>query len=218
VPRPRRSTVVPLVLILVVLGAATVVLAVGGGSSRNPRLPGNAKEAAPARGFMGETLKPVKQAPAIRLRNYLGQPVSLSQYRGKAVLVTFLYVHCPDVCPAIASGLRVVRKQLGGEASKLQIVAVSVDPRGDRPSSIARFLAQRRMTGQMQYLVGSAGELAPVWKAWNVGSQQDSSDPQFVAHSALVYGVSASGKLMTIYSADFSPAEIEHDVPKLAAS
>ena len=70
----------------------------------------------------------------------------------------------------------------------------------------------------MQYLVGSAAQLAPVWKAWNVGSQRDSTNPEFVAHSALVYGVSGSGKLMTIYPSNFKPADIEHDVPKLAAS
>jgi protein SCO1/2 len=215
--RIGRSAVVPLVLVLVVLGAATAVLAIGSSSS-GTKLPGNAKKVAPADGFVGSTLTPVTQAPPISLRNYLGKPVTLAQYRGKAVLVTFLYVHCPDVCPAIASALRVARQQLGPEASKLQIVAVSVDPRGDKPSSVARFLDQRRMTGQMQYLVGSAGQLAPVWKAWNVGSQQDAANPELVAHTALVYGVSASGKLMTIYPANFKPADIVHDVPKLAAS
>jgi protein SCO1 len=215
--RIGRSAVVPLVLVLVVAGAATTVLAIGGSGS-NPKLPGNVRKVAPADGFVGARISPVRPAPPIRLRNHLGRPVSLSQYRGKAVLVTFLYVHCPDVCPAIASALRVVRQQLGREASKVQIVAVSVDPRGDKPSSVARFLAQRRMTGQMQYLVGSAGQLAPVWKAWNVGSQKDSANPEFVAHTALIYGISGSGKLMTIYPANFKPADIEHDVPKLAAS
>jgi len=215
--RIGRSALVPFVLVLVVAGAATAVLAIGNSGS-SPKLPGNAKKEAPANGFVGGTLTPVRQAPPIRLRNYRGQPVNLGQYRGKAVLVTFLYVHCPDVCPAIASALRVVRQQLGPEDSKVQIVAVSVDPRGDKPSSVARFLSQRRMTGQMQYLVGSAAQLAPVWKAWNVGSQRDSTNPEFVAHSALVYGVSGSGKLMTIYPSNFKPADIEHDVPKLAAS
>jgi protein SCO1 len=214
--RIGRSAVVPLVLVLVVAGAATAVLALGNGSKT--KLPGNVTRQKPADGFVGATLSPVRQAPPIRLRNYLGRPVSLSQYRGKAVLVTFLYVHCPDVCPAIASALRVARQKLGPERSKVQIVAVSVDPRGDKPSSVARFLAQRGMTGQMQYLVGSAGQLAPVWSAWNVGSQKDASNPEFVAHTALVYGVSGSGKLMTIYPANFKPADIVHDVPKLAAS
>ncbi|HEY7633334.1 MAG TPA: SCO family protein [Thermoleophilaceae bacterium] len=214
--RLSRATVVPLVLVLVVAGAATAVLAIG--SSGSNKLPNNVKKEAPANGFVGATLSPIRQAPPIALRNYLGKPVSLAAYRGKAVLVTFLYVHCPDVCPAIASALRVVRQQLGPEDSKMQIIAVSVDPHGDKPSSVARFLAQRRMTGQMQYLVGSAKQLVPVWKAWNVGSQQDSSNPEFVAHTALVYGVSGSGKLTTIYPANFKPAEIVHDVPKLAAS
>jgi protein SCO1/2 len=216
-PRMSRATVVPLVLVLVVVGAATAVLAVGSGSSK-PKLPNNAQKTAPADGFRGATLTPIKAAPSISLDNYLGKRVTLSQYRGKAVLVTFLYVHCPDVCPAIASALRVVHQQLGPEASKVQMIAVSVDPRGDKPSSVARFLSQRGMTGKMQYLVGSSKQLVPVWKAWNVGSQQDASNPEFVAHTALVYGVSGSGKLMTIYPSNFKPADIEHDVPKLAAS
>jgi protein SCO1/2 len=212
-----RSPAVPLVLVLVVAGAAIAVLAIGNGKSSDT-LPGNAKKQAPADGYRGSLLSPVRAAPPINLRNYLGKPVSLTQYRGKAVLVTFLYVHCPDVCPAIASALRVVDQQLGPAAKKVQMVAVSVDPRGDKPSSVARFLAQRRMTGRMQYLVGSAKQLVPVWKAWNVGSQQDASNPEFVAHTALVYGVSGSGKLTTIYPSNFKPADIEHDVPKLAAS
>lgn len=216
-PRMSRATVVPLVLVLVVAGAATAVLAVGS-SGGSDKLPNNVKKQAPADGFVGATLTPVRQAPPIALRNYLGKPVTLAQYRGKAVLVTFLYVHCPDVCPAIASALRVVRQELGPEKSKVQIIAVSVDPHGDKPSSVARFLQQRGMTGQMQYLIGPGKQLAPIWKAWNVGSQQDTSNPEFVAHTALVYGVTGSGKLMTIYPANFKPAEIVHDVPKLAAS
>jgi cytochrome oxidase Cu insertion factor (SCO1/SenC/PrrC family) len=100
----------------------------------------------------------------------------------------------------------------------MQIIAVSVDPRGDKSSSVARFLRQRGMTGQMQYLVGSAKQLVPVWASWNVGSKQDSTNPEFVAHTALVYGVSGSGKLRTIYPANFKPSEIVHDVPMLATS
>ncbi|HEY2601293.1 MAG TPA: SCO family protein [Thermoleophilaceae bacterium] len=215
--RIGRSALVPLVLVLVVAGAATAVLAIGS-SGGGTKLPGNAKKQAPAGGFRGATITPVQQAPPIALHNYLGKPVSLSQYRGKAVLVTFLYVHCPDVCPAIASALRVVRQKLGPEKSKMQIIAVSVDPRGDKPSSVARFLDQRRMTGQMQYLVGSSKQLVPVWQAWNVGSQRDASNPEFVAHTALIYGISGSGKLRTIYPANFKPADIVHDVPQLASS
>jgi protein SCO1 len=214
--RIRRSTLVPILLVLLVAGVASVALALGSGGGT--KLPGNAKRAAPAGGFRGATITPLRQAPPISLQNYLGQPVNSARYRGKAVLVTFLYAHCPDVCPAIASALRVVREKLGPEASRLQIVAVSVDPHGDKPSSVARFLQQRHMVGGMQYLIGSASRLASVWSAWNVGSQKDTTAPELVAHSALVYGVSGSGKLMTLYPANFKPDDIVHDVPRLAAS
>src|SRR4029078_1714946 len=106
-------------------------------------------KASPANGFAGSTLMPIKQAPPISLDNYLGQHVTRSQYRGKAVFVTFLYVRCTDVCPAIASALRVVRKDLGPENSKVRMIAVSVDPHGDKPRSDARLLAHRGMTGKI---------------------------------------------------------------------
>ena len=69
----------------------------------------------------------------------------------------------------------------------------------------------------MQYLIGSAAELARTWAAWSVGSKPEVGQPDLVAHSALVYGISASGRLTTIYPATFEPSQIVHDVPRLAA-
>jgi hypothetical protein len=69
------------------------------------KLPGNASSfQGPL--FAGATLSPVNAAPDLSLRNYLGDPVNIRGYRGRAVLVTFLYTHCPDVCPLITANLR----------------------------------------------------------------------------------------------------------------
>ncbi|MGA9874303.1 MAG: SCO family protein, partial [Solirubrobacteraceae bacterium] len=185
--------------------------------SKHPTIDGipTAKSAS----YDGSVLTPTSAAPPLSLHNYKGEAVNIDQYRGKAVLVTFLYTHCPDICPLIASNLRVAQNLMGSsESSKAQIIAVSVDPRGDTPKTVAAFLADHGMTGRMQYLIGSARELAPVWKAWGVGSQQDASQPQFINHTGLVYGVSASGKRTTVYAAEFAPKEIAHDVPLLASS
>jgi protein SCO1/2 len=95
---------------------------------------------------------------------------------------------------------------------------VSVDPRGDTPKAVAHFVADHGMSGRMQYLIGSRGELARTWAAWNVGSEREAGQPDLVAHSALVYGITASGRLKTVYPSNFEPAEIAHDVPKLADS
>ncbi len=200
---------------LLVIAAVLSFLLVKGSS--RPALPGGAQQTAAGGGYYGTLALPARQAPPIHLRNYLGQPVTLSQYRGKAVLVTFLYANCPDVCPLITSNLRVALNMLGRRDSQVQVIAVSVDPRGDTAANVARFVRAHEMTGRMQYLIGSAAELALTWKAWNVGSEREVGQPQLVAHSALVYGISASGRLTTIYPATFEPSEIAHDVPKLAA-
>ena len=79
------------------------------------------------------------------------------------------------------------------------------------------FLKDHQMTGRMQYLIGSAPQLARVWSAWGVGSERDAQQPELVNHSGLVYGITASGKQATIYAANFQPADIAHDVPLLAS-
>src|SRR5271165_1085216 len=175
-------------LVLVVIAGGVAVLTVGGSSAQQAGRTRAGAENYDASGL----LTPVQPAPPLALRNYLGQPVNIASYRGKAVLVTFLYTNCPDVCPLITSQLRVAQNLMGSaKASKVQIIAVSVDPRGDTPSAVAAFLARHGMTGRMQYLIGSAAELARTWKAWSVGSTREVGQPNLVAHSALIYGVSA---------------------------
>ena len=199
-------------LVLVLVAGGVPLLTVGGSSAKRSTQATQAK-------FDAEgLLEPVRAAPALALRNYLGQPVNIDSYRGKAVLVTFLYTNCPDVCPLITSNLRVAQNLMSkATAAKAQIIAVSVDPRGDTPKAVAAFLARHGMTGRMQYLVGSAHELAAVWKAWGVGSERDAQQPQFVNHTGLIYGITGSGKRLTIYASSFQPSEIAHDVPLLAA-
>jgi protein SCO1/2 len=197
------------------VGVIALLSACGSSSSAQ-----TAHGSAPAGHFQAAgVLTPIRQAPPLSLRNYLGQRVNIDSYRGKAVLVTFLYTHCPDVCPLITSQLRVAQNLMGkATASKAQIIAVSVDPRGDTSKAVAAFLARHEMTGRMQYLVGSARELGGVWHAWGVGSERDAKNPEFVEHSGLIYGIGGSGKRITLYAPTFRPSEIAHDVPLLAAS
>ena len=169
--------------------------------------------------YAGVRALPSKPAPPLALIDSLGHPVNIDQYRGKAVLVTFIYDHCPDICPLMVGNLHTAQAQLGPEAHKLQIVAVSVDPRGDTPQTVASFLREHRMTGRMEYLIGSGVQLESVWRDWSILSKTTPTkrDPDLVEHSALVYGISASGRITTLYSHDFVPAQIVHDVPILAS-
>jgi protein SCO1/2 len=203
--RRRLVVLAPLVLLV------AVVLGGCGGSSSS---------AASKPNYDGIAATPSHPAPPLKLHDSLGKLVNINDYRGKAVLVTFIYDHCQDVCPIIVSHLHTAQKELGAQARKLQIIAVSVDPVGDTPKTVKKFLAEHQMTGKMQYLIGSRPQLEKTWKAWHISaaSKPTKNNPDAVEHSALIYGIDGSGKITTIYPADFSPKMIVHDVPLLASS
>lgn len=170
--------------------------------------------------FAGGAVKPPQPAPPLTLDNSLGEPVNIADYRGKAVLVTFIYDHCPDICPLIVGNLHAAQNELGAEADEVEIIAVSVDPKGDTPKTVKAFLEDHQMTGRMQYLIGTRPELEKVWSQWDIVTKDSPKrfDPDAVEHSALVYGISASGEMTTIYPANFKPRQIVHDVPILAST
>ena len=119
----------------------------------------------------------------------------------------------------IVGNLHAAQSQLGKEADKLQIIAVSVDPKGDTPKTVKAFLADHQMTGRMQYLIGSRSQLEKVWSDWHIISKNSSKkgNPDAVEHSALIYGITGSGQLTTVYPANFKPQQVVHDVPILAS-
>jgi protein SCO1 len=201
----------PLALVTLIGVCALVIGGCGGSSkSASSAASASAKLDAPAE------LQPPAPSPDFALRDSTGKLVRLSQFKGKAVLLTFIYDHCPDVCPLIVANLHTALSQLGPQASKVQIVAVSVDPKGDTPKTVKAFLAVHGMTGRMEYLIGSLKQLAPVWKSYGV-EVQGTPDSREVGHSAFVYGITASGKRRALYPSELRPEWIVHDVPVLAS-
>jgi protein SCO1 len=185
----------------------------GSGSSSDPATTAKGKPAyeAPA---LADNPQP---APNFTLNNSLGKPVSLSQFRGKAVLLTFIYSHCPDICPLIVGNLHSALQQLGPKASKVQVVAVSVDPKGDTVKAVNKFISNHDMTGRMEYLIGSKKQLARAWKQYGV-KVEGTRDSREVDHSAAVYGITGKGTEVALYPANFKVDWIVHDVPLLAAN
>ncbi|MGZ6696740.1 MAG: SCO family protein [Solirubrobacteraceae bacterium] len=210
--RPAGSLVTALIALAIAGCGSSSSSSTAPAKSTSTASAASAKLAAP-----GEA-NPARPAPEIALKNSLGQDVRLSDYRGKAVYLMFIYDHCPDICPLMVSSFHTALSKMSpAEAAKAQIIAVSVDPKGDTPKTVKGFLAERLMTGRMQYLLGSKKELVPVWKQWGI-QVQASPDQREVGHSAFVYGITASGKVRALYPSNFKPAWIVHDTPILAAS
>lgn len=172
---------------------------------------GTGAAASPPR-FHGTTLEPPTRPAPFRLRDQAGRLVSLQGQRGRVVLVTFLYTHCPDVCPLIASNLNVALRLLGPRRAQVRVLAVSVDPAGDTKASVARFVRQHRLLPQFRYLTGSRAALRPVWAAYHLAV---SSSPGLVDHTAYTLLVDRQGRGRALYDAQQGGGGIAADVRAL---
>jgi protein SCO1 len=174
--RLRALTAIAVVSLLALLVLAAVFIA-------------DAKSThADAPGFVDATVYPggAVPAPQMHLEDAAsGKPFSTSSLDGRPYMVTFLYTHCPDVCPLIGSELQAALRELGRQAKQTDVVALSVDPRGDTRSAVLAWLKVHHEPANFHYLIGSEAELQPYWNAWHVGPQI-AGDPDS-SHTAAIY-------------------------------
>ena len=71
-----------------------------------------------------------------------GKPFSISSLKGKVVILSFGFTHCPDVCPTELLTYSDTLKQLGEQAKDVAVVFVSVDPDRDTPELIGQYVKQ----------------------------------------------------------------------------
>jgi protein SCO1 len=159
VPARLRLTLV-VAAVCLTAGLALAVLLGGGG--------GEPVSAAGPTGLHGGIRPPHARAVDFVLRDQDGKPVTMRAYRGQTVVVTFMYSTCVDTCPITAQQIRGALDDLGHD---VPVLAISVDPAGDTPLHVNRFLLKQHLTGRMRYLVGTRAQLEPIWRAYGVQPQ-----------------------------------------------
>jgi protein SCO1 len=170
----------------------------------------------PPSAFEGIEVTDQRSAPGLALRDQNGRLVRLVEERGRVVLVTFLYTHCPDVCPLIAENLNAALRELGPARRDVRVLAVSVDPAGDTPAAVRSYVRVHRLLPEFRYLMGSRRELRPVWSAWHVSAV--ARDPELVDHTAYTALLDRGGHERAIYDAQVGAGDVAHDVRLLLSS
>lgn len=162
-------------------------------------------------GSFAGAIRPRTPPAAFTLRDQDGRRVSVADYRGRPVVLTFLYSTCQNECPTIAQQVRGALDELGFE---VPVLAVSVDPAGDTPASARRFLARQKMAGRMRFLLGGQEELQPVWRAFGIAPQTESRE-----HSAAVVLLGRDGRQAVGFPiSELTPEGLAGDLRLLGAT
>jgi cytochrome oxidase Cu insertion factor (SCO1/SenC/PrrC family) len=124
-------------------------------------------------------------APPFTLTDHRGETVELTDLRGKAVAMTFIFTNCPDVCPLIISRMNAAYEQIPEDKrDDVAMVAITVDPDRDDPEAMAEYLQTRSVIDEHNWygLTGDIETLEPIWEAYFVTpGEQYPADPDVAA-------------------------------------
>jgi protein SCO1/2 len=192
----RAQLAVALATVFVIVAAGFAIL-------------GGEEPTAEGRDTFEGSLRPPDVPPAdFRLVDQDGETVTLRQFRGTPVVVTFLYTTCEDTCPLTAQQIRGALDDLGHD---VPVLAIAVDPPNDTAEKARRFLAEQRMTGRMRFLLGPDAELRRQWKAY--GTQRQTSKQE---HSGYTILLDRRGVQRIGFPADqVTPEALAHDLALL---
>jgi len=195
--------------------ALALVLLLDRPAARSPASPsspsGAAVQSASSSGFDGAALPAGVPARGFTLTDQSGQAVSLAAYRGQVVLLAFLDSTCGATCMLIADQIRGALDEL---PRPVPVLIVSVDPAGDTPAHVGRFLEQASLSGRVRYLTGPPAELRALWHVYRAAPAGSSS--AVLDSSAAAVLVDRRGFERVLFPLEqLTPESLVHDIRRL---
>ena len=152
-------------------------------------------------------------APDIKLVNQFGQPMSLSQFRGKVVLLGFEDSECTTVCPLTTQSMVLAKELLGKAGNVVQLLGVDANPDAISVSDVLAYSRVHGMVNQWDFLTGSAAQLKAVWSAYHIAVQIESGQ---IDHTPALFVIDQQGRLQKLYLTQMAYSSITQSAQVLA--
>lgn len=170
--------------------------------------------------FKGTAYPEGKAAPEFTKLAADGQPLRLSDLRGKVVLIFFGYTSCPDVCPTTLTEAKQVLDGLGDQAADVRYLFITVDPERDTAQKLAAYTqafhpAIVGVTGDLQGLAQARADYGVIAEKQELPG---SAIGYVINHTARLFLVDTAGDLRLSYAYGTPPQDILADVRHLLQS
>jgi len=213
-PGFRARVVLPAVVMLGVLAGAVGCSTVSGsGSAVSSQTP-----TAIAAGMnnpnldLGSSLGSLP-APDFRLTNQFGQPMSLSQFRGKVVMLSFEDSECTTVCPLTTQSMLEAKQLLGAAGDKVQLLGVDANPDATSVADVLAYSRVHGMVNQWDFLTGSLPRLKSTWRAYNIAVQIQQGQ---IDHTPALFVIDQQGRERKLYLTQMAYSSIGQSAQVLA--
>lgn len=145
-------------------------------------------------------LDPPEDTQDFTLPSSSGQPLSLSDLRGKWTLVFFGYTRCPDFCPTTLADWRLIKQALGDDAEQVNFLFISVDGARDTPEVLSQYLS--RFDPAFVGMSGDAATLAQIGTDYGLDYtlNTDEGENYTVDHSTATYLLDPQSRIVYLFS------------------
>ena len=154
-----------------------------------------------------------EHAPDIKLVNQFGQPMSLSQFRGRVVILTFSDSECTTVCPLTTQSMVLAKELLGKAGESVQLLGVDANPDATKVSDVMAYSRAHGMVNQWDFLTGSLAQLKAVWKSYNIEVQIEAGQ---IDHTPALYVINQKGILEKLYLTTMAYSSVTQSAQVLA--
>jgi protein SCO1/2 len=171
---------------------------------------------------------PGDAVPDFKLRNQDGQPIHLGQFKGKSLVVTFIYTRCPspDFCPRVTRNFAALEKQLAANPAlfaKTHLICISFDPVYDTPERLRAYGASyigsdaKSAFAHWEFAVPDKSVLSEMASFFDLGMTSNADST--ITHTLSTTLIGPDGKVARFYPGnEWTPEQVLGDVKHLAAS
>jgi cytochrome oxidase Cu insertion factor (SCO1/SenC/PrrC family) len=154
-----------------------------------------------------------RRAPEFRLRDEHAKPVSLTAYRGRAVVITFLDPLCRNYCPVEAARLGDVVRSLP-PAARPAVIGVSVNVFGNARRYLVQDIHKWKLGNEFRWAVGTPAQLGAVWKHYDIGVLDQAKkiagvEVHNIVHTEAAYVIDADGYERALFLWPFTAADVK---------
>ena len=164
-----------------------------------------------------ERLPTVGPAPDFSLTSQDGAPVSLADFHGKVLAVTFIFTSCADTCPRLTAKMAEVQDALGADfGTKISFVSITVDPERDTPAVLKDYAEAfgANLKGWV-FLTGTPAAIGDVIKRYGIFAAREATGD--IDHTFLTSLIDRDGNIRVQYlGVRFDPEEFRRDLLSLA--
>lgn len=169
-----------------------------------------------------------KEVPDFSLTNQDGKKISLREFRGKALAITFIYSKCPlpDFCIRMSANFSDLANNLNKDAANKQkyaLLSISFDPQNDTPAKLKSYglgYMGKGATGLgiWQLAVGTDKEVRRIADFFGLRYEVDAADKTQINHSLRTAVISPYGKVTKIFAGnEWTPAALLHEMEAAAS-